>query len=195
MSAIAVFGYGSLISPRSVAETLGREPDALIPARLEGWKRRWSLLRDNFRSEKTFARESDGEVPPFVIGLNLERGGTGDEHLAPNGALIGLTSGELERLDVRELRYNRVAVTEEVAARHSFDVVFAYTARAQHFTPQPPEGAVAMAPYLRAIEAAFRELGDDQWQLFLETTGLPPVTVIEPVLVRDEIPPGNPREW
>jgi cation transport regulator ChaC len=195
MSAIAVFGYGSLISPRSVAETLGREPDALIPARLEGWKRRWSLLRDNLRSEKTFARESDGEVPPFVIGLNLERGGSGDEHLAPNGALIGLTSGELERLDVRELRYNRVAVTEEVAARHSFDVVFAYAARAQHFTPQPPEGAVAMAPYLRAIEAAFRELGDDQWQLFLETTGLPPVTVIEPVLVRDEIPPGNPREW
>jgi cation transport regulator ChaC len=195
MSAIAVFGYGSLISPRSVAETLGREPDALIPARLEGWKRRWSLLRDNLRSEKTFARESDGEVPPFVIGLNLERGGSGDQHLAPNGALIGLTSGELERLDVRELRYNRVAVTEEVAARHSFDVVFAYTARAQHFTPQPPDGAVAMAPYLRAIEAAFRELGDDQWQLFLETTGLPPVTVIEPVLVRDEIPPGNPREW
>jgi cation transport regulator ChaC len=195
MSAIAVFGYGSLISPRSVAETLGREPDALIPARLEGWKRRWSLLRDNLRSEKTFARESDGEVPPFVIGLNLERGRSGDQHLAPNGALIGLTSGELERLDVRELRYNRVAVTEEVAARHSFDVVFAYTARAQHFTPQPPDGAVAMAPYLRAIEAAFRELGDDQWQLFLETTGLPPVTVIEPVLVRDEIPPGNPREW
>ena len=195
MSGIAVFGYGSLVSPRSVAETLGREPDALIPARLEGWTRRWSLLRDNLRSEKTFARESDGEVPPFVVGLNLERGGAGDEHLAPNGALIGLTGGELERLDVRELRYNRIAVTEEVAAQHSFDVVFAYTARVQHFAPQPPEGAVAMAPYLRAIEAAFRELGDDQWQLFLETTGPPPVTVIEPVLVRDEIPPGNPRDW
>ncbi|MEK6277791.1 MAG: hypothetical protein AABM29_07255 [Actinomycetota bacterium] len=195
MSRIAVFGYGSLVSPRSVAETLGREPEAPIPARLQEWKRRWSLLRDNLRSEKTFARQSDGEPPPFVLGLNLERAGTGEDHLAPNGALIELSAGELERLDVRELRYNRIAVTEHVSARHSFDSVFTYTARPEHFAPRPPDGTVAMAPYLRAIEAAHRELGDDQWQLFLETTGLPPVEVIEPVLVRDEIPPGNPRDW
>jgi cation transport regulator ChaC len=195
MSRTAVFGYGSLVSPRSVAETLGREPEAPIPARLLGWKRRWSLLRDNLRAEKTFARQSDGELPPFVLGLNLERAGSGEDHLAPNGALFELTSGELERLDVRELRYNRIAVTEFVAGPQPFESVFTYTARPEHFAPQPPQGAVAMAPYLRAVEAALRELGEDQWQLFLETTGLPPVEVIEPVLVRDEIPPGNPREW
>jgi hypothetical protein len=195
MSRTAVFAYGSLVHPRSIEQTLGREPDALIPARLDGWTRRWSLLRDNLRSEKTFARKSDGELPRWVVGLNLERAARNDDHLAPNGALIELTGGELERLDVRELRYNRIAVTEQVAARHSFDLVFAYTARAEHFSPRPPDGAVAMAPYLRAIETAFGELGDEQWQVFLETTGLPPVEVIEPVLVRDEIPPGNPREW
>ena len=52
-----------------------------------------------------------------------------------------------------------------------------------------------MAPYIRAVEAAFRALGDDQWALFLDTTGMPPVELIEPQLVRDEIPPGNPRGW
>lgn len=194
MGRIAVFAYGSLVSPRSFAETLGREPSP-VPARLGGWKRRWSLLRDNLRAEKTFARESDRELPSFVLGLNLERAGSGEDHLAPNGALVELTAGELERLDVRELRYDRLAVTDQIQGSHSFDPVFAYTARVEHFAPHPPAGAVAMAPYLRELEAAFGELGDDQWQLFLETTGLPPVEVIEPVLVRDEIPPGNPRRW
>jgi hypothetical protein len=194
MSRTAVFAYGSLVSARSFAETFGRKPEAPAPARLGGWKRRWSIARDNLRAEKTFARSSDGELPPFVLGLNLERAGSGEEHLAPNGALVELVDGELERLDVRELRYNRIAVTDDVEGG-SFDTVFAYVARPEHFAPQPPAGAVAMAPYLEAVEAAFRGLGEDQWQLFLETTGLPPVEVIEPVLVRDEIPPGNPRDW
>jgi hypothetical protein len=52
-----------------------------------------------------------------------------------------------------------------------------------------------MAPYLRAVEAAFRSLGDGEWDRFLASTGLPPVELIEPRLLRDEIPPGNPRGW
>ena len=52
-----------------------------------------------------------------------------------------------------------------------------------------------MAPYLRTLEDAFRALGDGEWELFLQTTGPPPVETIEPQLVRDQIPPGNPREW
>jgi cation transport regulator ChaC len=191
---LAVFAYGSLVNPESFARTLGREPAEVVPVRLPGWRRRWSIHRDNLAHEKTFAREGGGEVPPWVVGLNLERDEIG-EGAAPNGALIEISEGELERLDVRELRYDRVDVSGAVAGSAGFDRVVSYTAKREHFTAEPPQGAVAMAPYVRAIEAAFNALGDGEWELFLSTTGLPPVEMIEPVLVRDEIPPGNPREW
>jgi hypothetical protein len=192
---LAVFAYGSLVNPESFARTLGREPTEPLAVRLSGWRRRWSLLRDNLASEKTFARREGGELPQWVIGLNLERDEDTDPELAPNGALIEIGEGEVQRLDVRELRYNRVDVTGLVDGGEGFDRIVTYTARPEHFAAEPPEGAVAMAPYLRAIEAAFNALGDDQWELFLKTTGPPPVETIEPQLVRDEIPPGNPREW
>jgi cation transport regulator ChaC len=191
---LAVLAYGSLIDRKSFELTLGREPDALHPARLRGWRRRWSIFRDNLKAEKTFARQPGGDLPPFVIGLNLERAES-EGGLAPNGALIEIDEEELRRLDLRELRYDRVEVTDHVAGGSRFDRVFTYTAKPEHFAARPPEGAVAMAPYLRVIEAAFRALGDGEWELFLETTGPPPVETIEPLLVDDRIPPGNPREW
>jgi hypothetical protein len=189
---LAVFAYGSLVLPDSAALTLGRPVPPPEPATLRGWCRRWSLCRDNRSAEKTFAREPGGELPPFMLGLNLER--VGDSALAPNGALLALSQEELERLDLRELRYDRVEVTEEVGD-HSFDAVFTYTAKEGHFAPQPPAGAVALASYIRTLERGFNLLGKDQWERFLQTTGLPPVEMIEAVLVRDAIPPGNPREW
>jgi hypothetical protein len=192
---LAVFAYGSLVNPISFERTLGRRPAAPIPGRLRGWRRRWSGLRDNLASEKTFARRESGELPRWVIGLNLERDEDTDPELAPNGALIEISEGELQRLDVRELRYNRIEVSDLVAGGERFDRIVTYTARSEHFAARPPDGAVAMAPYLRAIETAFNALGEDQWELFLKTTGPPPVETIEPRLVRDEIPPGNPREW
>ena len=152
-------------------------------------------MRDNLAAEKTFARHPDGELPPYVIGLNLERDQDNRDVAGPNGALIDVEAQELSRLDLRELRYDRVELTEAVTVDHGFDAVFGYTAKPDHYAPRPPAGAVAMAPYLRLIETAFRELGEGEWELFLETTGPPPVETIEPRLVRDEIPSGNPREW
>jgi hypothetical protein len=195
MSRLALFAYGSLVGPQSFAETLGREPADPLPARLRGWRRRWSLLRDNRAAEKTFARADSGELPRWILGLNIERDDSVGDGLEPNGALIEVSEGELERLDVRELRYDRTEVGDQLDERQGFIRVFAYTARRDHYSPEAPPGAVAMAPYLRAIESAFRSLGDGQWELFLKTTGLPPVEAIEPVLVHDEIPPGNPRAW
>jgi hypothetical protein len=192
---VALFAYGSLVNPESFAGTVGREPAEVIPVRLSGWRRRWSIQRDNLAHEKTFSREDGGEVPPWVIGLNLELDPQAGEEMAPNGALIEVSEGELERLDLRELRYDRVDVTGLVKGGDEFDRIVTYTAKLEHFAADPPDGAVAMAPYVRAIEAAFNALGDGQWELFLATTGLPPVETIEPLLVRDEIPPGNPREW
>ncbi len=69
-------------------------------------------MRDNHASEKTFARRSDGSLPGHVLGLNLEP--SDDPAEAPNGVLLELSEEDLERLDVRELRYDRFALGEDV---------------------------------------------------------------------------------
>lgn len=191
MSRIAVFAYGSLVSRPSAAQTLGRPVDAPLPAQLAGWRRSWTLARDNARAEKTFA-QADGSLPQFCLGLNLEPADSGP---AVNGALVEVSESELERLDLREIRYRRIEVDPAVDPPARFDAVFAYRARPEHHHPTAPEGAILIASYLRAVEAAFAELGSDQLELFRRSTDAPPVEVVEARLVGDRIPPGNPRDW
>ena len=195
MNRLAVFGYGSLVSRASVAETLGHDGAPPVPARLAGWRRRWSLVRDNARAEKGF-EPIEGDSFDFCLGLNLERAPDGPEDSWPNGALIELTAAELDRLDLRELRYDRVEVTGDVRCEeHGFDAVFTYTAKPENFAAEPPPRAVVLASYLRACEAAFEELGPDELVAFGRTTPPAPVPVVEGRLVRDEVPEGNPRAW
>jgi hypothetical protein len=191
---IALFAYGSLVSATSAERTLGRPIDSLAIGRLAGWRRRWSQVRDNLATEKTFADAGTGVVPPHCVGLNLEPdpGGAG-----PNGVMLAVTEPELDRLAVREIRYDRIDVTDSAAAEAAaaFDRVVTFTAKSENFAPTLPPGAVILAAYLRAVQTAFGTLGADQLNLFHETTGPPPVEVVEAVLVRDEIPSGNPRDW
>ncbi len=177
-----LFAYGSLASSASAAATLGHELEARGVARLDGWRRRWSLVRDNEASEKTFARADDGSLPRFCLGLNLE---PAQGEPGPNGVLYEVSDADLERLDARELRYDRIDTGG----------VTAYVAKPGNFAPEPPPGAVIIAAYLRTIEAAFATRGPLQLELFRATTDQPPVEVIEATLVADEIPPGNPRAW
>ena len=190
---LAVFGYGSLASPASAAETLGRPVEISEPLRLPGWNRRWSTIRDNHKVEKSFAPASGDGAIEWCLGLNLEPA-PGSE--GPNGVLVEISEAEADRLDLREMRYERVDPGEEVAAEHGFDRVIAYAARPEHVASAPPPGgAVIIAAYLETVEAAFEALGPGQLDLFRETTGPPPVDPVEAVLVDHSIPPGNPTSW
>lgn len=192
MARLAVFGYASLVDPDSAARTIGRRIEAL-PARLRGWRRSWTQARDNLRSEKTFAR-ADGSLPAFVLGLNIERAQNQEAEM--NGVLIELTEAELDRLDLREIRYRRVDIgTEVVDVPTDLDRVVTYVARPERFAPEPPDDAVILSSYASAVESAFRRLGEDELSLYLHSTQAAPVEVVEGVLVADRIPPGNPREW
>jgi hypothetical protein len=205
VSRIAVFGYGSLANLASLEDTLARPVEPAGLGRLRGWRRRWSLARDNLACEKTFARAGDGSLPAFCLGLNVERAAPGrstpDD--GPNGVLIQVSEGELGRLGLREMRYDRVDVTEEIASEAApgattppeLDRVFTYTAKREHYSHTPPPGAVILAHYALAVEAAFAALGDEELEVYRETTEPHPVEIVEGVLVRDEIPAGNPREW
>jgi hypothetical protein len=189
---LAVFAYGSLVSLASAERTLGRSVASAGAARLAGWARSWTQARDNLRSEKTFAL-ADGTTPPYCLGLNVERRpGPG-----PNGSLVQITEGELDRLAVREIRYDRVEVTDEIASEGplELDRVVTFTAKPSNYAQTPPPGAIILASYARAVEAAFESLGPAELELFHATTDPRPVEIVEGVLVRDRIPAGNPREW
>ena len=147
------------------------------------------------RSEKTFAR-ADGSRPALLPRAQRRPGRRCAG--APNGVLIELTEAELERLDLREIRYDRVDVTDaiEVAnGAHGFDRVLTYTAKPEHHHPTAPDDAIIVATYPATIEAAFDALGPGQLELYRRTTAPIPVEVTAATLVRDRIPAGNPRDW
>jgi cation transport regulator ChaC len=195
MARLAVFAYGSLVDPASASVTLERRVERVWPAHLHGWRRRFSQARDNRACEKTFARADDGTIPERVLGLNIEH--FEGREAAPNGALIEVTEAELDRLNVREMRYDRVQVTAEVAAGEApeFDLVYAYVAKAAHFAPETPAGAVILRRYAATVEAAFEALGPGERDEYVRTTLPYPAELIDGHLIRDEIPAGNPREW
>lgn len=196
MGSLAVFGYGSLVDRASASLTLGRAVERIWPASLPGWQRRFSQARENQACEKTFADALTGAIPEWILGLNMER--CDDPGAAPNGGLIEVDEADLERLDRRELRYDRVEVGAELrapAGAPAFERVIAYTAKPAHLAPEPPAGAVILRSYAEAVERAFDGFGPGHLDAYRRTTLPYPVELIDGRLVRDEIPEGNPREW
>jgi len=194
---LGLFGYGSLVLPESAAMTLGRPVAEFAPAELRGWKRRFSQKRDNLTCEKTFECEG-GRRPEWILGLNVEEG---EDDAGPvNGVVIELTEAELDRLDIREIRYDRVDVTEVVRGVDEKseglpERIVTYTAKPNHFAPEPPEDAIILATYARAVEQGFDALGPGHLDTYRATTGPYPVERLEAALVVDRIPAGNPRAW
>lgn len=189
---LGLFGYGSLVLPECASMTLGRPVAEIRPAQLGGWKRRFSQARDNLTCEKTFELEG-GHRPEWVLGLNLEHG---EDPAGPvNGVVIELSGVELDRLDLREIRYDRVEVTELVDGEALPDRIVTYTAKANHLQPEPPDDAVILATYAETVERAFEALGPGELDHYLATTGPYPVERVAATLVVDRIPDGNPRSW
>ena len=191
LNRLAVFGYGSLVSPESSARTLGASAGPPAPATLHGWRRGFNQARRNREVEKTFARADTGEVPEWILGLGV----ASDPEGWVNGALIEVDEAAAARLDLREIRYERVDVTGSLDPAPEGLTVFTYEPRPENRAPEPPPGAVMLRSYLTIVEAAFAELGPGELERFRESTDIPAVETVDGRLVRDEIPPGNPRDW
>lgn len=189
---LGLFGYGSLVLPDSASMTLGRPVGEFRPAELRGWRRRFSQARDNLTCEKTFECEG-GRRPEWILGLNVEEGE--DEAGPVNGVVIELTEAQLDRLDLREIRYDRVDVTDLVDGDDLPERIVTYRAKSNHFAPEPPKDAIILATYARAVEEAFDALGPGHLDTYRTTTGPYPVERLEATLVIDRIPDGNPRAW
>jgi hypothetical protein len=191
MARLGLFGYGSLVLPESASMTLGRPVGEMRLARLRDWRRRFSQRRDNLTCEKTFECDR-GWRPEWILGLNVEEGQ--DEAGPVNGVVIELTEAELDRLDIREIRYDRVDVKDSVEGDGLPGRIVTYTAKAFHFAPEPPEDSVILTTYAEAVEAGFESLGTGELDHYLATTPYP-VDRVAATLVIDNIPDGNPRAW
>lgn len=105
-----VFGYGSLVSPASVARTLGRDVGRdVVLAMLGGYGRRWNY--GSLHQRASWTAPGGPVVDGVVVCLGLEAA-TSERC---NGAVFPVTDDELALLDWRERDYDRVDVTDRIA--------------------------------------------------------------------------------
>ncbi len=117
---LAVFGYGSLINPASIARTLGRSlsSDELFVTRLQGFRRVWNLVDT--------VVDAAG-APRRAVFLNVEK----DAATAVNGVCFHLSAEELAGFDARERNYDRIEVSDSIRPRMA-GTVYTYVAKADH---------------------------------------------------------------
>jgi len=153
----AMFGYGSLLSRRSMERTLGRRYDGpATPCALDGWRRSWDVVMPNTR---LCAVEDGAEfVPEHIVYLNV-RPAAGPP---VNGLLYVLDAAELAAFDRREWIYDRIAVTDRLrGVRLRGGDAYVYVARPEFvLDPSWPRSRAALRrTYIDIVETGLGELG------------------------------------
>lgn len=146
-----VFGYGSLMDPRSASRTLpGLALDRCVPARLADHARTFDVAFPNDASQPDkHYLAANGRRPHFVLFANLRhRPG------APpvNGVLIPIDGTGLEQLRRRERRY--LAQPVSVEPYPGWDVagpVRAFVGQPQFCRPQAVASGLVPADYWDSI--------------------------------------------
>jgi cation transport regulator ChaC len=178
-----VFGYGSLVSPTSMATTIGRPvPDGdIVIAHLDGYGRRWNYgslhLRGDWRHDRTSVTQG------LVVSLGLV---TADDESC-NGVIVRVTTDELAMLDWRERDYERTDVTDMVRREDGVrpDRVVTYVPRPsaieRYEAARDRRRAGIRKSYWTMVHGAFGDLGGDHLERY-EATPSPDVPVVDMTL-------------
>lgn len=182
MSGAWIFGYGSLVSPASVARTIGRtidDPSDRVVAHLRGFGRRWNYGSLNLRGDWTH----DGT--PVTNGVVISLGLAEAREEMCNGVIVRVTAEELAALDWRERDYERTDVTDRIDLDRPADVdlpVVTYVPRTsaiERYQAARDAGRAAVrASYWQLVHEAFDELGGDHLERF-GTTPPPDVPIAD----------------
>ena len=179
---IWVFGYGSLVSPESMARTIGRvvaPHEGWLAAHLDGFGRRWNYGSMHQRGDW---HGPDGFVESgVVVCLGLEP--AADERC--NGVVIRVTEDELAALDWRERDYDRTDVTDAVAPEEGV-----VAGRVVTYVPRPSaieryerardHGRAAIRRgYHELVDRAFHALGAHHRHEYANGTPRPDVPIVE----------------
>jgi dephospho-CoA kinase len=187
-----VFGYGSLVDPRSLGRTLGRavRPGAdFIEAELGGWGRRWNYGVGHVAGSWQTA---DGRIVTDGVIIALGVVSAPDERT--NGVIARVSDLELAALDERERDYDRVDVTDQVSvdgwagepvpegSLGDGDRIVTYVPRPsaidRYVSARDAGRAGIRDTYWGLVDAAFAVLGADRLRMYRATTPDPDVPVV-----------------
>jgi dephospho-CoA kinase len=173
-----VFGYGSLVSPVSLASTIGRHvgPQDVAVARLDGYGRRWNYGSLHLRGD--WHHDGAAIDQGLVVSLGLI---VADETC--NGVAVRVTAEELAQLDWRERDYERTDVSDQIRSGLTAGTrVVTYVPRpsaVRRYEAARDAGRAAIRqPYWDLVADAFRQLGADHLQEY-STTPAPDVPVVD----------------
>ena len=180
ISSTWVFGYGSLVSPASMARTIGRTVgrDDVTLAHLHNYGRRW-----NYGVLHRSGNWVDGDRS-IIKGRIVALGLAAAEGESCNGVAIRVTTDELLQLDRRERDYNRTDVTDQIKLERDVGVsqIVTYVPRpaaVSRYEQARDAGRAAIeVRYWDLVHSAFDELGPRQRALF-DTTPAPDVPVVD----------------
>lgn len=155
-----VFGYGSLVSPTSLARTIGRlvEPGEVAIAQLRGYGRRWNYGAQQVRGDWT--HEGTTVTDGVMVALGLDANATE----VCNGVVVRVNAAELERLDLRERNYDRTDVTELIEIDDAVPGVAMATPAAVRIVTYVPRRS-SIDHYRAARDARRAAIRQDYWDL------------------------------
>jgi dephospho-CoA kinase len=193
-----IFGYGSLVSPVSLASTIGRNVTVgrdLHVAELAGYSRAW-----NYGSEVLRGDWVDDDGRETIGGLVVSLGIIAADGDAINGVVFEVDDDELADLDWRERAYDRVEVTERItlidqsASVRLDDPIAVYVPRpaaiARYERHRDAGTAAIRRSYWDIVDAAFTELGPHHAEWYRRT---PPPDVPVIYITLDPLPARRPR--
>jgi hypothetical protein len=154
----ALFGYGSLLSKRSLERTLARPyTGPFLTCHVKGWRRTWDAAMPN---RAFYGETAEGRIyPKEILYLNVHR----DSATVLNGIIFVVNSEELGRYDERESIYDRVDVTADIDVPVEGGAAYIYVCRPEHCrtnVTSSREGAIR-ASYVRIVETGLADLGPD----------------------------------
>jgi len=152
-----IFGYGSLISKKSIIHTIGKDPGELFQVELQGWIRDWSVVLDNTTTIRRFELLPGHTVPRYVAALNIRKSKNDELASNPNGVVFEVTDADLKKMDEREDHYARKDVTNDIVGISKDGIkIYAYVGK-EEFCAQEYDEREVIVPqsYLSLVETNF----------------------------------------
>ena len=165
----AIFGYGSLLSKRSMEQSLGHMYQGpFLPAVLQGWERAWNIAMPN--RGRFYTSTPDGRVEPDrILYLNVrQRRGA-----QVNGVIFIVRPNELEEFDKREWIYSRETVNEALqGVRVTGGSAEVYVGLPEYVCDdaETPRAAAIRRSYLDIVASGLADWGPDFERAYYQST-------------------------
>jgi cation transport regulator ChaC len=178
-----IFGYGSLVSPASMATTIGRVVAShdMAVAHLDGYGRRWNYGSMHLRGD--WQHDGSAVTQGLVVSLGLV---VADPETC-NGVVVRVTADELAQLDWRERDYERTDVSDLIRrdddrpAERVMTYVPRPSAIERYEAARDRRQAGIRRSYWELVSAAFGDLGGDHLDRY-QATPSPDVPVVDMAL-------------